>query len=207
MNPIDMQATELPTTQTAPIDAHDFDAFVEENASIAYNVAFRMLRSEQDAMDAVEDAFLSAFRAYDSFKGQSRPSTWLYRIVVNACLMMLRKRKTRLRHASNVDYQTIAVVDTAADSNPPRAVENNELRDAIEQALAGLPTDLRTAVVLRDVEGLSAKEAARLLSVSVPALKARVHRGRVRLREVLAAYSPRAEQPSSHPRSTKSAMS
>ncbi len=83
-----------------------FSELVDEYSSIAYSVALRMLRKPEDAQDAVQDAFVSAYRAYSRFNGESKPSTWLYRIVVNACLMRLRKDKNQAKYLSDTDLRT-----------------------------------------------------------------------------------------------------
>ena len=160
-----------------------FNEMVEKYSSLAYNVALRMLRRPEDAEDAVQDAFLSAYKAFSSFKGQSKPSTWLYRIVVNACLMKIRKDKTRSKYLAETGYDDAYVEDWASD--PQKSAENSHLQDNIREGMQRLAPDLRAAVVLRDVQEFSSEEAAEILRISIPALKSRLHRGRLMLRKHL----------------------
>ena len=160
-----------------------FSTLVEEYSNLAYHVALRMLHNPQDAEDAVQDAFVSAYKALASFKGQSKLSTWLYRIVVNACLMKIRKNKTRQKYFTDTGYDDAIVYDW--DNNPEKTARNNEIRNAIEDALEYLSPELRAAVVLRDVQEFSSDEASEILNISIAALKSRLHRGRIQLRKHL----------------------
>ena len=170
-----------------------FSELVENQTDFAFNVAYRMLRNVEDAQDAVQEAFISAYRAFPTFKGQSKASTWLYRIVVNACLMKIRKDKSRAKYLIQTGYDDAVVQDWG--NNPEQAAINGELRDVVEAGLDGLSPELRAAVVLRDVQGLTTEEAAETLSLSASAFKSRLHRGRVLLRKSLAGYFAR---PSPH---------
>ena len=166
-----------------------FDAVVEEFSDLAYNVAIGMLHSPEDAQDAVQEAFVSAYRAFPKFKGDSKVSTWLYRIVVNACLMKIRKEKTRNKYLTQTGYDDAIVYDWAGD--PVRAAENGELQDAIRQGLEQLSPDLKAAVVLRDLQELTNEEASEIIGIGVAAFKSRVHRGRTMLRKNLESYLTR----------------
>ena len=159
---------------------------MEEQADFAYNVAYRMLRNVADAEDAVQEAFISAYRSFHRFKGQSKVSTWLYRIVVNACLMKIRKEKSRSNYLTETGYDDAVIQDWGND--PEQAAINGELRDVVEAGLAWLSPDLRATIVLRDVQGLTTEEGAAALDLSVAAFKSRLHRGRVLLRQHLQEY-------------------
>lgn len=163
-----------------------FHVLVEQYTNLAYNVALRMLHNVEDAEDAVQEAFLSAYRAFTSFRGQSKASTWLYRIVVNTCLMKIRKEKARAGYLTVTDYEDEVVHDWGAD--PERAAINGELQDELEGGLRRLSPELRATVVLRDVQGFATEDAADVLGISVPALKARLHRARCLLRMYLVGY-------------------
>ena len=168
-----------------------FSEMVEAYYGSAYNIALRMLRNPADAEDAVQEAFISAYRAFPKFKGQSKVSTWLYRIVVNACLMKIRKEKSRANHLTETAYDDEVVHDwpsTGSWNDPERALLNTELRDALDKGLDRLSPEIRAAVVLRDVQGFTTEEAAATLDLTVPSLKARLHRGRVLLRKHLEGY-------------------
>lgn len=163
----------------------DFNALVEQHSDFVYNVAFRMMGNHEDAQDAAQDAFLSVYRAYDRFRGQSRVSTWLYRITVNAALMRLRKTKLA-RTLTQTGVEDVEVADWS--QTPDKGATNAELKDKLQGGISQLDPDLRAAVVLRDVQGFNNAEAAEMLEISVPALKSRLHRARVLLRKYLSGY-------------------
>ena len=167
------------------MDDDAFSQVVEQYTDHAYNLAYRILHDPADADDVVQDAFLSAYRARDRFRGDAEVTTWLHRIVVNAALQRIR-RERRPREMAQSGVEEIEVPDWTP--GPEESTLNSELRDKLEEALASLPDDMRAAVVLRDVEQLSAAEAAAVVGVSVSALKARLHRGRVALRDHLSRY-------------------
>ena len=183
--------SEEPRTPTLEQGTHNttteaFCALVEQYLDYAYNIAFRILQNAADAEDAVQEAFISAYRAYPSFKGHSKVSTWLYRIVVNACLLRIRKQRIRARYFIEAGYD-----DPIAhhwSGNPERAALNSELHDVLEAGLGLLGPELRAAIVLTGVEGLSNEEAANALDISLPAFKSRLHRARVHLRKYLEGY-------------------
>lgn len=170
-----------------------FSRVVEDYADFAYGVAYRMLRSVHDAEDAVQEAFISAYRSYHRFKGQSKVSTWIYRIVVNTCLMKIRKEKSRSKYLTESNYDDAIVVDWG--NHPEQSAINSELRTVVEAGLDHLAPDLRSAVLLRDVQGLTTEEGAAASGVSLPAFKSRLRRGRVMLREYLAGYLQKEGQP------------
>ena len=150
----------------------DFDSLVEQYSSFVYNVALRMMGKPEDAEDVAQDAFLSAYRAFERFRGESRVTTWLYRITVNAALMKLRKEK-RARTLTQTGLDDIEIADWS-----------ETLREGIDQ----LSPELKAAVVMRDVEGLSNSEAADILEITVSSLKSRLHRARVLLRKHMSDY-------------------
>ena len=162
-----------------------FDELVEKHSNFVYNVAYRMMGNPEDAEDVAQDAFLSAYRAFDRFRGQSRVTTWLYRITVNAALMRLRKTKLE-RSLTQTGLDDMEIVDWAA--SPEKDAVNSELKDKLQEGINQLEPDLRTAVVLRDVNGLSNAEVAEIVAITVPAVKSRLHRARVLLRKYLSDY-------------------
>ena len=163
-----------------------FSALVEEYAERSYHVAFRILHNVHDAEEAVQEAFLSAYRALPNFKGQSKVSTWLYRIVVNASRLKIPKERTQDRYHNLTGYEDAFVGDWR--TNPERAALDGELGEAREDGLRRLSPQLRTAIVLRDVQGLTYEEAAEALDITVSAFKSMLHRGRVLLRKYLEGY-------------------
>ena len=169
------------------MDAQEFTEIAQKHAGFVYNVAYRMMGNPHDAEEVAQDAFVSAFRARDRFRGDAQPTTWLYRITVNAALMRIRKDKRGKEMTVSEEFRPDIASSNWAES-PVAATMNNELRERIDDAIAGLSEDLRGAVILRDVQGLSNQEAADTLDVSVSALKARLHRGRIALRDMLTGY-------------------
>ena len=166
-------------------DPAAFELIVEEYADRIYNVALRITHSPQDAEDVMQDACLAAFRNWSTFRGEAARTTWLYRIAVNAALARVRRRHEDLP-LEHTGYEATRIANWSPDLG--RQLENDELRAALVSALGRLPTDLRVVVVLRDVDGLSSAEVAAVLDLSDAAVKSRLHRARVLLRQHLADY-------------------
>lgn len=153
--------------------------------------ARRMLHDEEDARDAVQEAFLSAFRSLPRFAGESRLSTWLHRIVINASLMKLRTR--RRRPETSLDdllprFDEHGEWVDRGDGGPPAGddlLERQEAREAVRRCIPRLPESFRTVLVLRDLEGLDPETTARMLGITSGAVKTRLHRARQALRTLL----------------------
>ena len=165
--------------------ATDFTQVVERHSDLVYNVALKMMGRPEDAEDVAQEALISAYRAFGRFRGDSKITTWLYRITVNAALMRLRKEK-KARTLTRAGLDEIDVPDWSGA--PERFASNSELGDRLREGIRMLPDDFKAAVVLRDVEGLSNAEAAEALDITVSSLKSRLHRGRVLLRKHLEEY-------------------
>jgi len=167
-----------------------FSQVVEEYADFVYNVAYRILRNVEDAEDAVQEAFISAYCAFVRFKGESKVSTWLYRIVVNASLMKIRKEKSRAKYLVETGYEDDIIDDIikAWGNDPADEAINGELRQVVETGLEILSPKPRAAIVLRDVQGVSIEEGAAAMGLSISAFKSRLHRGRVPLRKHIGGY-------------------
>ena len=163
----------------------DFEEIVTQYSDFVFNLTYRILGNHADAEDAAQDAFLAAYRNFHRFRGDARVSTWLYRIATNAALMKLRKDRPR-RTLTQTGYEDIELPSPL--EGPEKMALNSELREHLEGGLDQLAPNLKVAVVLRDVQGLSNEEAAEALNISVSSLKARLHRGRVLLRNHLQAY-------------------
>jgi RNA polymerase sigma-70 factor (ECF subfamily) len=172
-------------------DAAAFEALVRQNAGPMLSVARRLLGNEEDARDAVQEAFLSAFRAIDSFDAQAKLSTWLHRIVVNAALSKLRSRGRRAEQP--IDELLPAFLDDGHQASPARAwrggaeelLQQQETRELVRAAIDRLPESYRTVLLLRDIEELDTEETARLLGIAPGAVKTRLHRARQALRTLL----------------------
>lgn len=168
-----------------PLDRAGFEQVVAEYSDRLYSIALRITASPADAEDALQEAFISAYRHLGQYRGDADARTWLYRIAVNAALARVRQRAPH----EYLDEVTEALEPAASwDARAEDPAVAAELRERLEDALAALPPDYRAAVVLRDVEGLSAREAANVLEIGELALKSRLHRGRVLLRQLLDEY-------------------
>ena len=166
---------------------------VERNSANIYNLSLKLLGDEQEAEDVLQETFLNAFKAIDRFEGRSQLSTWLYRIAYNASLMRLRKRQQMTtfsldepRRESGEEQLSRPLVDWSL--LPDDQLLSAEARQEMDKAIAELPETLRSAFVLRDIQGLSGQETAEVLGITVQAVKNRLHRTRLRLRERLSGY-------------------
>jgi RNA polymerase sigma-70 factor (ECF subfamily) len=169
-------------------DRRTFEALVRRHERRVFRVAVAILGNAEDAEEAMQDTFLKAFRHLGQFR-DARFTTWLTRIAVNAAI---EKRKTRknfvpLSESENVGEQFLPKHFAPWKSNPEQVFGKQEIHRLAEEATQALPDIYRTAFVLRDVQGLSAEEAAEALDLTVPALKSRLLRGRLMMRERLAA--------------------
>jgi RNA polymerase sigma-70 factor (ECF subfamily) len=171
-------------------DAAAFHQLVELYSPRIYNLALKMLGDPDLAEDMLQETFVNAYRAIDRFEGRSHISTWLYRIAHNAVLMRLRKEKRTPDLQSLEDELDVDTVATAAqwDDAPERHLLQNELLAKMDDALGNLSENLRVVFVLRDIDGLSTAETAAVLDLSETAVKSRLHRARLALREQLAPY-------------------
>ncbi|RKT51821.1 RNA polymerase ECF family sigma subunit [Saccharothrix australiensis] len=159
-------------------DPHAFSELVKRHRDRMWAVALRTLRDPEEAADALQEAFISAFRAAASFRAESQVTTWLHRIVVNACLDRMRRRQTR----PTVPLPEAGPGEPAA---PRDAMAERETRLVVQEALAELPEEQRAPIVLVDVEGYSVAETAQLLGIAEGTVKSRCARGRAKLAKVL----------------------
>jgi RNA polymerase sigma-70 factor (ECF subfamily) len=173
-------------------DRAAFAQVVDLYADRLYNVALKLLGDPMEAEDAVQEAFISAYKAVDSFEGRSSLGTWLYRITYNAALMRLRKKRpdtvsidkpVRLDDGDTLPRQ---LYDWCC--LPERDLMTGEALSHMEEAIALLSDTLRPVFVLRDIEGLSTAETGEVLDISSAAVKSRLHRARLFLREHLSEY-------------------
>ena len=168
-----------------------FDELVRRYRDKVYRLAFKILRNEDDASEALQDAFLSAYRGLKNFKAESTFSTWLFRITTNASLMKYRKRRDNvvsLEQSQNPSDGAEALQLPDWSTQPLDELLDGETREVMEEGKAQLDEDLRTVFILRDEEGLSNAEVAEILDLSVAAVKSRLHRARLRLRDRLSRY-------------------
>jgi RNA polymerase sigma-70 factor (ECF subfamily) len=173
------------------------DALVRRYQDRVYAFAMRMCRNVEDAKDILQETFLGMIRALPDFRGESRFTTWLYRIASNACLKKHRRgvfdpapeqviSLDGLMPRPDAEGRKPEIPDWSQDAE--RALLRGELAQQLEAAIDGLPREYRIVLLLRDVEGFSAEETAQMLQLSVPAVKSRLHRARVAVRQQLGQY-------------------
>jgi RNA polymerase sigma-70 factor (ECF subfamily) len=176
-------------------DPQAMEQLVETYADRAYRLTLRITGSKEDAEEATQDALWTAGRKIHTFKGDSAFGSWLYRIAANAAYMKLRARKAKAREIAIEDV--LPVLDDGGvhfepmDDWSPRVEDqalNGELREILDAAIAELPPDYRTALVLHDIEGMPNPDVAEALGISLPAVKSRIHRSRLYLRKRLSDY-------------------
>jgi RNA polymerase sigma-70 factor, ECF subfamily len=173
-------------------DISAFEQLVKKYDRNVFRIAQHITQNREDAEDVVQEAFLKAYSNLGNFQGQSKFYTWLVRIAVNEALMKLRKRKTDKTVSMDEEVETEegSMPREFADwsPNPEQLFGQSELGDILQKTIQGLPSSFRTVFVLRDVEGLSTEETAEMLGLSVPAVKSRLLRARLQLRERLSRY-------------------
>jgi RNA polymerase sigma-70 factor (ECF subfamily) len=215
--PLDLEAEALlaEAEKIAPVEAHP-DVALVERAKAGDTAAFEVLISQyqrqifrtanhitqnrEDAEDITQDVFFKAFQKLDQFQGNSKFSTWLVRIAVNESLMRLRKRKTSKTVSMDQDVETDegSIPRDFAEwrPNPEQNYNQAELAEILRKTIAGLPPGFRTVFTLRDIENLSTEETAEALGLSVPAVKSRLLRARLQLRERLSRYFRKTKEAS-----------
>ena len=173
-------------------DVGAFGELVKRYDRNVFRIALHITQNREDAEDVVQDAFLKAYQNLGQFQGQSKFYTWLVRIAVNEALMRLRRRRPERMVSLDEDVKTEedSMPREIADwsPNPEQQYTQGELKDILSRTIQGLPASFRTVFVLRDVEGLSTEETAEALGLSIPAVKSRLLRARLQLRERLNKY-------------------
>lgn len=176
-------------------DVGAFEQLVKRYDRNVFRIAQHITQNREDAEDVVQDAFLKAFQNLGQFQGQSKFYTWLVRIAVNEALMRLRRRRPERMVSIDEDVKTEedSIPREIADwsPNPEQLYNQGELKEILQKTIQGLPESFRTVFILRDVEGLSTEETADALGLSVPAVKSRLLRARLQLRERLTKYFKR----------------
>jgi RNA polymerase sigma-70 factor, ECF subfamily len=170
-------------------DAGAMDALIRATYQAVYGLCLRLLGDPADAADATQEVYVRVVRSVLGFRAESAFATWLHRVTVNVCATALRRRgdvRARGQVAGPVAFATPDTADqvAAADDTEDRVVSLDQAR-RVSDAIAALPADARAVVTLRDLQGLSTKETARMLGVSEGAVKVRLHRAHKRLRELV----------------------
>jgi RNA polymerase sigma-70 factor (ECF subfamily) len=174
-------------------DLNEFSRLVDAFSGPLYRLALKMLGNPQDAEDVLQNTFIKAMQNLENFEGRSSLSTWLYRIAVNEALMLLRKQKPEISLADTLpeddqdtDYFPTEFTDWCC--LPEEEFVNAESRQALDAAIHRLPESLRVVFLLRDIEGLSIQETSEALELTETAVKTRLLRARLRLREFLSVF-------------------
>lgn len=181
-------------------DEHAFTQLVKKYETLVYSFAYKVCRDSDKANEIWQDTFVNVYRKLHQFDGRSKFTTWLYTIVTNNCRMKRRQRKLDQAsvsietsdkghdHASMDDDGHSAQTIPTWKETPLDTVMDSELRTVLDEAIEELPYDYRVVFALRDIEGLSAEETGKILKLSVPAVKSRLRRARVFLRDRLNPY-------------------
>ena len=165
-------------------DVNAFEALVRAYEKNVYNLALRMMGNAQDAEDMAQEAFLKAYNSLPGFRGDSKFSVWLYRIVSNVCLDQLRKKSKRPTVSLSMEDEDgeetqLDLPDTA--QSPEEVLEKKLTREAVRRGLAQLPEDARQILLLREIQGLSYEEIGETLGLEAGTVKSRIFRARKRL--------------------------
>ena len=189
-NPADTDSFSLEALKNG--DKTEFARLVNKYSSKIYHLALRILNDPQQAEDVLQETFLKAFRSIGSFEGRSSVSTWLYRIAANEALMIIRRRKPETALVDEKDQDDDESTDETIATDwccmPEEELLTNESRKFMNEAIQKLSPALRVVFMLRDIDGLSIKETADALELSEAAVKTRLLRARLSLREQLLKY-------------------
>jgi len=164
-------------------DRSVFREFVLGYQDRIYNLCVHMLGNAQDAEDAAQETFIKAYRGLGSFDPETPLFTWLYRIGINTCLDH-RKKSAGRHQRSHIDIDSLQQ-EIPSGSSPDKQFQARELAESVQSALLALPVKLRTAIILKEVEGLSYEEIGRVLHISIGTVKSRISRAREQLRKKL----------------------
>lgn len=165
-------------------DVNAYELLVKEYEKNVYNLALRMVGNSEDAADMSQEAFIKAYNSLTSFRGDSKFSVWLYRIVSNVCLDYLRsrgRRQTVSLSAENDDGEDVEIDIADETQSPERLLDRRLTRDAVRRGLAALPPEHRQILLLREIQGLSYDEIADALGIEAGTVKSRIFRARKKL--------------------------
>jgi len=167
-------------------DAKALDDLFRRHRDAAFGIAYRLLGQREDALDVVQESFIHVMRGIDGFRGQSSFKTWLYRIVTHAALDYRRYRSHRLTDSLDTEHAPEPAAEGPGQQTPAEEAQEHDLRRAIDDALANVSEKNRAALVLYALEGMSYKEVAEVLGISIGTVMSRIFNARQRLRELLA---------------------
>lgn len=165
-----------------------YEELVSRYSEKAYSLASRMVRNQEDAEEVLQDVFVTVYRKISGFEGKSSFSSWLYRVTVNSCLMKIRKRKQNKSIGLDdamPDEEHSLLMSNSEETDTDKITLRKQVSTALEHAIHKLPDDYRPVFILRDIDGLTSREVGKILQLSVPAVKSRLHRARLMLRRKL----------------------
>ena len=164
-------------------DLSAFEELIRMHEKNVYNIALKILGNEHDASDAAQEAFIKMFKNIRKFRGDSKFSTWVYRIAHNVSLDILRKNSKKTVSIDDEDNQITNFADSSP--SPEQIVIENEKSQMLKNAINSLPPVSRTAIMLRDINGFSYEEIAKIQNCSLGTVKSRINRARIQLREII----------------------
>ncbi len=172
-------------------DKQAFEEIVDRYSPKVFSLATRLTRNQEDAEEVLQDVFVTVYRKIRGFEGNSTFSSWLYRVAVNASFMKLRRKK----HNKNVamddvlpQLQNSPALRSSEHEEADNLAFRNQVLNALEDAIRRLPDEYRPVFVLREVDGLTSKEVGKILELSIPAVKSRLHRSRMMVRRRLGKF-------------------
>lgn len=171
-------------------DHLSFEELISRYSAKAFSLATRLTGSHEDAEEALQDVFVTVYRKIHGFEGKSAFSSWFYRVTVNSALMKLRKR----RQTPAISLEEFIAnthempVSKAPEGEGDLVTARAQVSEALDKAIQSLPDDYRPVFILRDIDGLTSKEVAKILDLTVPAVKSRLHRSRLMLRKKLTPF-------------------
>lgn len=169
-------------------DLKAFDELIEKYEKTAYNIAFRMLKNPEDAMDVSQEAFIKVFKSIKTFNFESAFSTWLYRIVTNTCLDFLRKRNTNVYSIDNPIHTDEGEIerDIPDESDTPEELLEKKLtKELVNNSISKLDENHRVVIILRDIQGFSYEEISKIIDCSIGTVKSRINRARKNLKDII----------------------
>lgn len=160
-------------------DSEAFETLIRRYESKIYNLCYYILKNKDDALDASQEVALKIYKAISKFKGDSKFSTWVYRITHNTCIDYVKKRK------DDLPYEDVINSETHVDNKIDGIIEAKELKMELKRCISNLNNDFKTVIILRDINGLSYQEIANVLSIEVGTVKSRLNRAREALKKEL----------------------
>lgn len=160
-------------------DSKAFEVLIKTYENKIYNLCYYILKNKDDAFDASQETCLKIYRFINKFKGDSKFSTWVYRVTYNTCLDYIKKKRDEL------SYEDVFSIQTQAEGKVDGIIESKELKFEIKRCILNLSYDFRTVIILRDIEGLAYQEIADILDIEVGTVKSRINRAREALKNEL----------------------